>query len=248
LPSGIVVSTTGQFGATVTSFSDSLGTATAPAMQAGVNNKNWFYTIMGWNLPFNNPNGAMNYNFGSAVAGGGTGLEIDEFQTAANPLYEISTGIFPLIVYQSLYSRPVKFVQITFLSTTATSPETGIGFANFEDLSGTGQAGNGVISHDCYFLGIFNGTVNLVRYNSGVLNATLFSSGVAPTIQDIYRLSMSVNVGNVTLVVTKNGTIINTTVDNNANRVQIGSPGIFSAFQVAGRFTQYKNFSCGLGL
>lgn len=147
----------------------------------------------------------------------------------------------PRAVIQSLYGK-TQFAQMTFLSQTNTA----------RGGPGVMMDGNGEPQFTCYQIGLSAAShLQLFRNNGATSTTTLQADLGLVVANDIVRLSADLSVaGQVTLRTSKNGVVIDTTVDNAAGRLTTGCPGmqLATASTNPTGIAKWTTFSCGLGL
>lgn len=239
----------------ITSFSDTFTDAGNLTNLGNPNSSNtfkqgWIQTSVNWDTAFTQPCSFPSFSFNAALSGGGGfGLKVTANQMAINPTYSIAMGIIPRVLLgsQKYYTFPQKFVQWTF-NAVAAGVIPGVGFVNFECNSGTGVAGNnGAMANDGYVMRIDLGTTE--RHNSGA-GPTNLHAAVTQTQGDVFRLSQDSSVaGQVTITLTRNGTVQYSVIDNAANRTNGNAfPVIYCAASSLAGLVELKNFSTGIGL
>lgn len=94
--------------------------------------------------------------------------------------------------------------------------------------------------------------VHIIRYDSAGANTPIqlaLSTTATGNPNERWRLSATVNAGNVTLQVSKNGVVVGNYVDSSAGRLVTGRPILWlGSVQFGGALFNWKNFSCGMGL
>jgi hypothetical protein len=238
-------------GASVSRFTDSLKVGpTNPRNIIGPPTNNWIWAPLSGDTP---TAGAFipGFNFGAVIpAPGNLGCAINPVSYAGTT-YSFCGGIIPAVAYvgSPIYNAKTKFVQVAF--NTIANGVVGIGYGNYEDVSGTGIGGSSNINHDAYVVQWGAASYSLQRYNSGAGTVSLQAVGAALVGGDVIRMSMDTTVpGQTTIIVLKNGVApVPTTVDNNALRLSGGAfPFICFVNFAAGFAGTVFNFDCGVGL
>ena len=218
----------------VTTFSDTFNRA------SGSVGNNWFSKTRPA-TPTVDPIDSCTFAIGAGT--GGQALLLSSIGNN-NPNTVWQAGIFELPARAGTIGKPIQFVQWTWIQSTG---PTGIeGPAVFIDDN----------TWDMYIVLLGQtGIPFLRRVNQGTMtNLTNLNGGIALGANTVIRLSAdSSTAGQVTLITSFNGVVSDTTVDNNANRLAPGYTGglYVSAMSLTGGVTsasQWRNFSCGLGL
>lgn len=162
-----------------------------------------------------------------------------------NPLTNYPTAIFTRVTRNGTFGKTPQFVQATFLQEAGNNHLGGLAVMVNDD------------AQTMYGLWIDGGAgPNNLSVQRIIGGANTDITGVAPVAvvnNDVLRMSATVNAGNVTIIISRNGTVIYNVVDSNAARITTGFTGGFYWLRMpitggVGQQTQWRNFSCGLGI
>jgi len=121
-------------------------------------------------------------------------------------------------------------------------------FAGITVLQSMGGIGTGDSDCSAYILQFDSSTGNcvVIRRNKSVQTGIGVNQAYANN--QTWRLSATINASDVTLRVSKNGTVVDTIVDNSGSRITTGMPGHMgtSLNNAAANFaSEWRNFACG---
>jgi len=113
-------------------------------------------------------------------------------------------------------------------------------------LSGDASTG----TQNGYYCSIHFGATAFSIRQANVTNRLVTGNLGTWAINDVFRISVQFSAPSNTIIISQNGTVINTTVDNNATRplsTNGGVPGIYYAGCATVNGETFQNYKCGLG-
>jgi hypothetical protein len=153
---------------------------------------------------------------------------------------QVNISFIPVVIGALL--GKTQFAQMTFISNITNFPSAGPGVGMTADSLTA-------ISNGYFFNCEPPNTYQILRCSitHGIV-ATGIGGVAAPG--DVLRISVQFASAANTIIVSINGAVVNTTVDNNALRAPVGSglPGFFFSGASAGGSITMAQFSCGAGL
>lgn len=165
--------------------------------------------------------------------------------TLRNPTGGGSAAFMPIIpAVFSGWNGKTQFAQCTLSATQ--------GVAAFDAGPAVALQGDSCTgSLTGYYLSIHAGGTAFSIRQANVTNRLVTGNLGTWSVNDIFLISVQFAAGANTLLISKNGTLVNTTVDNDATRPLAsngGVPGIFFAGAATANGESFKNYRCGLGL